>query len=294
MTILVALTPGGRDSAALHLGTMMARSAGERAIVAAVVPTTWPRGLAPNEGEYAELADRAATQALNRARNQLDAGIATDFVVHHARSVAAGLLELTTEKQVNLVVLGSSDEGVLGRVGLGGVAHRILHSTEVPVVLAPRGYTGSGERVTRVTAAFGPRDEQSDLLAGARSVAQSLGVGLRVANFAVRNPLAQAGTVEDDAEDLVVRAWSRQVEQSVAASLPDSAGGDGTHPTEIVVGQGDTWGEAIAAVPWTAGDLLAVGARSSAISRFLLGSHAAKIVRNSPVPVYLVPRLVHD
>ena len=57
-----------------------------------------------------------------------------------------------------------------------------------------------------------------------------------------------------------------------------------------MVGQGGSWGDAIGAVPWTVGDVLAVGASSSAISSFLLGSHASKIVRNSPVPVYLVPR----
>ena len=36
--------------------------------------------------------------------------------------------------------------------------------------------------------------------------------------------------------------------------------------------------------------ILAVGANSSAVSRFFLGSHASKIVRSAPVPVTLVPR----
>ena len=57
-----------------------------------------------------------------------------------------------------------------------------------------------------------------------------------------------------------------------------------------MVDQGGSWGDAIGAVPWSVGDVLTVGASSSAISSFLLGSHASKIVRNSPVPVYLVPR----
>ena len=43
---------------------------------------------------------------------------------------------------------------------------------------------------------------------------------------------------------------------------------------------------------WTDGEVLAVGTSSSVISRFFLGSHASKILRSSPVPVTLVPRLV--
>ena len=44
------------------------------------------------------------------------------------------------------------------------------------------------------------------------------------------------------------------------------------------------------ALSWRDGEILAVGSSSSAISRFFLGSHASKIVRNSPVPVFLMPR----
>ena len=52
------------------------------------------------------------------------------------------------------------------------------------------------------------------------------------------------------------------------------------------------WGEALRAVDWTEGDVLVIGASSSPVSRFLLGSHASKIVRHAPVPVTLVPRNV--
>jgi len=57
-----------------------------------------------------------------------------------------------------------------------------------------------------------------------------------------------------------------------------------------VVGQGGSWADALTDVPWGDGEVLAVGTSSSAISRFFLGSHASKIVRNSPVPVFLMPR----
>jgi nucleotide-binding universal stress UspA family protein len=117
-----------------------------------------------------------------------------------------------------------------------------------------------------------------------------------VASFAVRPLASLAGGVEESAEDLVVARWSAQVGALVRASLGDEAGGEAggvATRLETVVGQGNTWAEAVGAVPWSAGDLLVVGASSSAISSFLLGSHAAKVVRSSPVPVYLVPRTLH-
>jgi nucleotide-binding universal stress UspA family protein len=60
--------------------------------------------------------------------------------------------------------------------------------------------------------------------------------------------------------------------------------------SEFVVGQGGSWGDALIDVPWGNGEVLAVGTSSSAISRFFLGSHASKIVRSAPVPVFLMPR----
>jgi nucleotide-binding universal stress UspA family protein len=40
--------------------------------------------------------------------------------------------------------------------------------------------------------------------------------------------------------------------------------------------------------------VLVVGSSTSPFSRFLLGSHASKIVRSSPVPVLVVPRSHHE
>lgn len=290
MTVLVALTPGERGSAALHLGTLLARSAGDSVVVAAVVPTPWPPSPFPGEAEYLQHAERSAEQALARARAQLGDALPAEFVVQHGRSVAAGLLEATLENRADLVVLGSSAEGLIGRVGLGAVAHRLLHSTDVPVVLAPRGFTADGVRVHRVTAAFGPRDAESDLVRRALGVADGFGATLRVASFAVRPPTGLSGTIEESAEDLVVERWAAQVAALVADSLGEEAAGAVATRMETVVGQGNTWAEAVGSVPWAAGDLLVVGTSSSAISSFLLGSHASKVARSSPVPVYLVPR----
>jgi nucleotide-binding universal stress UspA family protein len=60
---------------------------------------------------------------------------------------------------------------------------------------------------------------------------------------------------------------------------------------ELVIGHGESWEEAIDDIEWSDGDVLAVGSSSiGPVARVFLGSRASKIVRNSPVPVVVVPR----
>jgi nucleotide-binding universal stress UspA family protein len=60
---------------------------------------------------------------------------------------------------------------------------------------------------------------------------------------------------------------------------------------ETVVGHGESWDEALEDVEWDDGDVLVVGSSSiGPVARVFLGSRSSKIVRNSPVPVVVVPR----
>jgi nucleotide-binding universal stress UspA family protein len=57
-----------------------------------------------------------------------------------------------------------------------------------------------------------------------------------------------------------------------------------------VVGQGESWEDALEDIPREDGDVLVVGSSSiGPVARVSLGSRATKIVRHSPVPV-VVPR----
>ena len=137
--------------------------------------------------------------------------------------------------------------------------------------------------------AFGRADRDSDLLLTAASVAEDIGASLRVVCFAVRPLTAAVGSIEPEVEDLVVNEWANHIEADIKQAL---GAGSTAAPVDIVIGQGGSWAEAMADVSWSDGEVLAVGTSSSAVSRFFLGSHASKIVRNSPVPVFLMPRTV--
>jgi nucleotide-binding universal stress UspA family protein len=293
MTTLIGLAPNERGAAAVHLGSMLARSVSDDVVVVTVLPTPWPPNPYRTDAEYLAHRQRAAEEALAVAGAQIGPDLSVELVAHEARSVSSGLLEVARDRNATLVALGSSSTGVLGLVSLGGVAERILHSADIPVTLAPRGFdTGTAyARVARITVAFGRADKDSDLLRTAASVAEDIGAALRVACFAVRPLTAATGSIEPAAEDLVVREWADDLERDIRLALRSSEGAVATR-VDVVVGRGGSWAEALADVPWGDAEVLAVGTSSSPVSRFFLGSHASKIVRNAPVPVFLMPRSV--
>ena len=288
-TILIGLAPGDRGEAASHLGAMIARSTDSPLVVAAITPVPWPPSPFLGDEEYLELQQTGAQETLDRARRII--GVDTDaaYLIESARSVTDGLLAVSERVGAGLVVLGSGTSGQPGRVSLGSIAQRILHSLDTPVCFAPEGFAVAPDaRISRITVGFGRADADSGLLRAAIGRAQEFGIPLRVACLAVRPSAALRGTIETSAEDLVVGEWAERVRAQIREAAT-RAGAD-QESLDIVVAAGTGWAETIAALPWGPTDLLAIGAKTSAISRFLLGSHAAKIVKHSPVPVLTVAR----
>jgi nucleotide-binding universal stress UspA family protein len=274
---------------------MLARSANQRLVVTAVVPEPWPPH--PSRADEGFLAYQAsmAERALTEARSHVANYPAVDYVLRNARSVSSGLLDVAEENDASYVVLGSSPNGALNRVAIGGIADRILHSAGVPVLVAPSDFAfRPGDRLSRITVAFGRGDGDSDLLARAGDRAMSVGAHLRVACFAVE-PLASLATLGGaaaTAETLIADRWVDHLRPAIAAALERSTSRPIADTTDITVGCGSSWAEALTDITWTDDEILVIGTSSSPIGRLFLGSHAAKIVRNSPVPVMLVPRSI--
>jgi nucleotide-binding universal stress UspA family protein len=293
MTLVVGVSPEGRSRAGVHLAAMLARSAGEELLLCAVVPIPWPPSPARVDAEYRSYLEHVAGEALAVARDRLPDGIAASTLVHHARSAPAGLLEVAERHESPLIVAGSSSAGHAGRVALGSVSDRLLHSSPIPVALAPRGYRGRADaRVTRVSAAFGGAGHAGDLVVGAAGVAARVGASLRIVSFAVRARPPYTSGVGSGSERTVIAQWAAEVEASARAALSNVE-----HLPEVperrgaVVGYGETWDDALEDVEWHDGDVLAVGSSSiGPVARVFLGSRASKIVRCSPVPVVVVPR----
>ena len=291
MTMLVAYAPDGHGRAVLHLAAMLARSAGDALLVGAVVPVSWPPSPARVDAEYQAELQRAADEALESARARLPEDIPVTTAVHRARSTPAGLLELAEQHEASLIVAGSSPSGGTGSVTLGSVTTRLLHSSPIPVALAPRGFRAAPDaRVTRVTAAFGGSGEE--LVVAAAGVSARVGAKLRLASFAVRPRAPYTVAVGREADDSAVRDWVKEIEgaqQDVLERVRDLP--SVPEHCEAVVGRGESWEDALEDVEWSDGDALVVGSSSiGPLARVFLGSRSAKIVQHAPVPVVVVPR----
>ncbi|MHA6784369.1 universal stress protein [Pseudonocardia saturnea] len=292
MTIVVGLPRDERATAAIHLGAMFARSLDDTLVVCTVVPPPWPPGMGKVDAEYQEYLDASAAEALAAARELLPADVTATFEVAAARSTAAGLLEVAAAHGAGLVALGSSTAGVLGRVAFGSAADRLLHTSPVPVALAPRGFRCvPGARVTSVTAAYGASEDSAELVVAMAGVAARAGAALRVASFAVRPRTPLTAGIGSRAEASVGQVWSAEIEQAQRAVLAAVARLPQAPPTEAVIGYGPDWAAALEDLEWGEGAVLAVGSSSAGpLERVFIGSRSSKIVRHSPVPVVVVPR----
>ena len=292
MTMIVGYAPDGRSRGSLDLMGMLARSGGDDLVVAAVVPSPWVPGMARVDAEYRDRLDAMADATLEEARAHAPEGVETRFVRHSASSAAGGLLELAEQHDARLLGLGSSSAGAFGHVVLGSASSRLLHSSPVPVALAPRGFHSKPDaRVTRVTVAYGGSSSE-ELVVAAAAVASDVGASLRLASFAVWASPEYTTTLGTDAEELVLQQWTAELGSQVEGALAQVEELE-RPPTleDTAIGRGARWSEALDDVDWQEGEVLVVGSSGlGPVARVFLGSRATKIVRHSPVPVVMVPR----
>ncbi len=291
MTIIAGFSSSRQGSAPLNLAAQVARNTGDKIVAAAIVERPWPPRDDPLESEYLRYVTSQASQSLDRVAKQLPDDVDVSTVVHQSTSIPTGLMELVSAHDANLVVVGSSSSGLLGRVTLGSVTERLVHTALVPVAIAPRGYALESIPIRRLTAAFGGEADINGLIPAAAEFSRMWSAPLRIVSFTVRPVQMFGGSIEPTAEDLVVQQWSKQTFEDIVKQLNAVRVHVPVPDVDVVVGSGHDWREAVEAVPWEAGDMLLLGSGAAGpLAHVFLGSAASKILRHSPVPVMIVPR----
>lgn len=291
MTIVAGFSVGGHGGAPLHLAAELARCTFDRIIAAAIVERPWPPRGDPVEKEYLGYLTARARASLEQVVGELPADVDISVVVHEATSVPAGLTDLATHHRAEAVVVGSSSSGLLGRVALGSVTDRLVHTAAVPVAIAPRGYPASADSIRRLTVAYGGHADAVRLIETAVELAMRWSVRLRIASFSVRPVALFAGSIAPTPEGLVVEQWSKRTEDEVTRQLDDIRARIATPDVEVVVGVSHDWRGAVEDIVWEPGDLMLLGSGAAGpTAQVFLGSAAAKILRHSPVPVMIVPK----
>ena len=287
MTIIVGYPPNRKGKAALNLAALLSRSSGEDLVVCTVAPPPWLPGVVREDMAYEQQIEEMTQGALAQARAELPPDVSATFSTVKARSASAGLLEAAEQHAASLIAVGSSAAGLFGRISLSSVADRLLHSSHVPVALAPRGFrVGSTGKVDCITVAYTGTEQCDSLLKVAADLVRRLDTKMRLASFAVQ-PAPPVTAMFRAEEADVIKEWTSTIETAARRVL-----GDSTEPGEgVVIGRGHDWETALNDIEWHEGDVLVIGSSESGpVARVFLGSRAAKIIRHTPVPVLVVPR----
>lgn len=291
MTIIAGFSSSRQGSAPLNLAAQIARSTGEKVVAAAIVERPWPPRDDPVEKEYLRFVTTQASQSLDRVAKQLQKDVDISIVVGESTSIPTGLVELVSEYDADLVVVGSSSSGLLGRVTLGSVTERLVHTALVPVAIAPRGYPSGSIPIRRLTVAFGGEADLHGLIPAAAELSRRWSASLRIVSFTVRPLQVFGGSAAPTAENLVVQQWSKRTFDDIVKQLNAVRAHTPVPDADVAVGSGHDWREAVESVDWQPGDILLLGSGAAGpLAHVFLGSAASKILRHAPVPVMIVPR----
>ena len=263
-------TPGGAD--ALALGVRLARTFDAELDICAVLPVPVPLNM-----EYqGELADQAE-QWLGEALASVPSGVTAHTHVSFHESFAEGINDEAERLGAAAIVVGGAGGGLVGGFSLGSVVNELLHSAQVPLVVAPRGIRHSDvERIRSVTCAVGMRPGAEHLLDVAVRVSTASGTPLRLVSLVPLDEFGSRQQALDHAAETLATAKS---------SLPEG------FPVSVVVADGATVEAAVEKLDWRDGDLIMVGSsRLAQPRRLFLGSTAAKMLRVLHVPLVVVPR----
>ncbi|MFU8945142.1 universal stress protein [Mycetocola zhadangensis] len=275
-------TPSGED--ALNLAVRLARSMQRSLDIVIVLRSEARATLVPVDAGYEKYLHQAAEEWLHHALTLVPRDMDVQGHIVYAESFAQGLLDASRDLEGRMIIVGAARGGLLGRFTIGSVANALLHSAVVPVALAPEGsHAEVGlEGISRVTVAVGTRSGAKELVDAGILAARGAGVPLRLVSLValdsdgVDTPPEVRARAEEHAAETVAYA---------AEHLPDDI------EVTVLTASGNRIEDAVAALEWDPGEVVFVGSSRLAQPRqIFLGTTAAKMLRELPVPMVVVPR----
>lgn len=280
MRYLVGYRPDERGAEALRLGIAGARTLQCELDIVYVVSHNTPYVASHPEGSRVSAEEQRLLTAKREALAAVPQDVPVRFHIRSNDSTAQGLIDAARELGAVRIVVGAAREGVLDRYSIGSVANALLHSSPVPVMLAPRGY-GNTEPFSRLTAGVGEREGWQSVLSTALSSTRRHHRPLRLVSLVALD--AERSRYGEDANAALRHANSVLAE--AARSLPQDV------DVAIDVVQGRKEEDAIASLDWEETDLMIIGSsRLAQKHRLFLGSTANRMLRALPVPMMVVPR----
>ena len=288
-TILIGADASERSQDAIALARKLADRSGSQLVLAAAVPCT-PVGLVAGNAIVVlvqEVVKETKARLEATAATLRKAGYDVDCVTRGFISAGQLLQTVAEERAVDLIIVGSTQTGRIGRVFSGSTAERLLHGAPCPVAVAPVGYRDIDHHQLRwIGVAFDGSDEaRSALRAG---VALAIRHGAQLDVLTVLDVMgfgapALMGGPGHDRTRADVEATARAHLESVIAELAPEA-----RPTGWLL-TGDPADE-LARFSKDL-DLLLAGSRGYGPMRaVLLGGMSGRLIREAACPLLITPR----
>jgi nucleotide-binding universal stress UspA family protein len=266
---------GGRDAIALAGRLAQAQAETTLAYVFRDDVHTRRGPRRPNTSKQAEL----ASELLAHAREE--AGVDAQVRWHGAPSVGRGLHELAESIPADLLVVGSSRRGLLGRVVIGDDTRAALNGAPCAIAIAPAGYWQHPVDVREIGVGYDGSPESKHALNVARSLAREHGSNLSAFQAVWLPRYMFTGPTPD--EDAVLENLLAEARADIAAHgdvEPHVAYG---RPAEELALYGDSV------------DLLVVGSRSYGPGgRLVHGSTSAQLARSCRSPLLVLTRAARE
>ena len=286
MRYVVGYVPNQRGVDAVTLAATLAAARAATLDVVVVLPVDRATldMYSPDHAYFTQL-EKQGREWLDAALAHVPEGVTATGRLVRGETITEGLIEAATDPaygpEAGLVVIGASHRGLRGLFTAGSVADALLHSSPVPVALAPADYEGH-PGITRITCAIGTREGADALLDVAVDTARRRGVPLRLMSLVA---LGEVADEEHDARVDAAQAHANRLAERAAAALP--AGADVTS----VVGRGDSLEDCVQVLDFAPSEIVLVGSsRLGGPRRLFLGASANKMLRALPVPMVVVPR----
>jgi nucleotide-binding universal stress UspA family protein len=271
---------GGRD--ALALAAALTSATGGELVAVRAFPYEARPSRASVGAFYEDMRADAGTE-LDRIVSE--SGVAPRRVIAGDPSPARALHRVAEDEGADLLVVGSTHRGQIGRVLVGGVTAGVLHHAPCPVAVAPLGYAEHPAQLTAIAVGFDGGEEARHALLVAGALAKACGARVQVLSVVATPVLATSpATFEPEWIDQVRHDGREHVDEAIRTldELGVGASGD--------VAVGGSASEELVGLSHDV-DLVVVGSRGwGPVRRLLLGSTSDRLVREAACPVIAVPR----
>jgi nucleotide-binding universal stress UspA family protein len=285
--ILIGVDDSPRSDDAVAFARPLAAAGGASVVLVCAFPYEDFPSRAAN-AEYRAALMAQAHKTLARAVERLEgidaARIETAAVA--STSPAKALDSVAGRVGAELIVLGSTHTGRLGRVLPGSTAERMLHGAPCPVAVVPSGWRSTGAAPRVIGVAYDGSKESKAALHAATSLAHAFDAELRVIGVLEADRFdapALMGGPGYGAIRATLEKETREALERTVAELPSDV------RAEPVFAAGEVVQELAAQSARL--DLMIAGSRGYGPARsVLVGGVTGRLIREAACPLVIVPR----